>query len=56
MGKSKLDETYVFKISIKNPILSMYLFIWKLRFLVFRLLLSRVAPYLHFATMNFDKR
>ena len=45
MSKTKFDETYIFKISIRNPILLAYLLVSNFRFLEFRLLLTRVAPY-----------
>ena len=44
MTKTKFDEIYIFKISIKIRFF-IYLLVSKFRFLEFRLLLSRVAPY-----------
>ena len=44
MGKTKLDEIYTFKISIKMQSFDVDIGI-KLPFLEFRLLFSRVAPY-----------
>ena len=55
MSKTKFDETFVFKISIKPNSFNIYVGI-KIRFLDFRLLLSRVAPYLQFVTTNCLKR
>ena len=44
MVKTKLDKTYMFKISIKIWTFS-YIYIYPIPFLEFQLLLSRVAPY-----------
>ena len=44
MGKTKFDETYIFKISIKCDSFGVAIDI-KIQFLEFWLLLSRVAPY-----------
>ena len=44
MGKTKLDETYIFKISIKMRFFYVAIDI-KIQFLEFWLLFSRVAPY-----------
>ena len=40
MTKTKFDETYIFKISMKILILLMYLLVSKFRFLELRLLLT----------------
>ena len=45
MGIIDLDETYIFKISIKMQFFWCSLFVSKFPFLEFRLLLSRVTPY-----------
>jgi len=44
MGKTNLDETHIFKISIKIDSFDVNIGI-NIPFLEFRLLLSRVAPY-----------
>ena len=51
MSKIKLNETYIFEISIKIDSFGVSMSI-KILFLKFRLLLHRVAPYLQFVTMN----
>ena len=45
MTKTKFDETFIFKISMKIWFFFMYILASKFRFLEFRLLLSQVAPY-----------
>ena len=52
MGKTKLDDTYIFKINIKNLILLMWLLVSKSHFLEFWLLLSRGRSFLQFVTTN----
>ena len=54
MGNTKLGETYILKISLKKFILLMYLLVSKFRFLEFRLLLSRVAPYYSLLPQSVD--
>ena len=49
---SKLNETYIFKISIKIQFFLLYLLILKYRFLKFRLLLRRVTLTVQFVTIN----
>ena len=45
MDKTKLDETCIFKISIKIRFFFMQPLVSNFRFLEFRLLLSRFAPF-----------
>ena len=45
MGKTKLDETYIFKISIKMRFFWCNYCYQNSTFLEFQLLLSRVTPY-----------
>ena len=51
MGKAKLEETYIFKISMKIRFIYVYIGI-KFRLLEYWLLLSRVTPCLQFVTTN----
>ena len=51
MSHTKLNEIYISN-KHKNPILLMYLLVSEFPFLEFRLLLSRVAPYLKFIITN----
>ena len=52
MGKTKLDETYVFKISTKNTIVLMYTISFKIPFFRISVTIEKGRSLLQFVTTN----